>query len=482
MADYAKLILKDPTYDTEGRWVPKAPGGWADNTFILPTGLPVVATPGITVSDKFVPVEPQRAAIAAQLTPRRLPEIPSPVSNKTPARPAARPMEYTPPPADKAPAASPELPPPPTFAASPGGPLVDLFRRAVTPEATPMQFAPPKAPLEKPPALEPPPLLSGEPQAPPMLPTGPLPEPAARKPAAAPGLPPPPSFEPQAHLDDSLVAGFRSATPRLEAPPMRLPPDVMEKLADEWQAPPAAPLPATQLDPPEFLAYPGVMASLPKILAPAAPQKQAAKPKAAPPRTQARPPEDRTALNESEQYEWQYTTVEDDKYPSSYLVQPPAPSGNRIVVSIPDKKLVVYSPKGQALREYPVYVGAPNTPTPRGEFRIMEKSLPYKKDGRTVWRFGPGWLGFAYAWDKNKPTAYAGFHSWVYTKSDEEKENRQPGWKTSTAGCVQLAEKDLADFAKVVVARATSMSVPVGWPSRMSCSSLAFMESSIPKC
>lgn len=44
----------------------------------------------------------------------------------------------------------------------------------------------------------------------------------------------------------------------------------------------------------------------------------------------------------------------------------------RIVVSIPDRKLAIIE-NGRVVREYPVAVGAPVSPSPRGEFKIINR-------------------------------------------------------------------------------------------------------------
>jgi lipoprotein-anchoring transpeptidase ErfK/SrfK len=131
----------------------------------------------------------------------------------------------------------------------------------------------------------------------------------------------------------------------------------------------------------------------------------------------------------------------------SPLKQPPAPTGNRVVVSIPDKKVVVYNPSGEVVREYSVYVGTAKNPTPRGQFRIMENIVPNDRE----WYYGGHWLGFAKGY-KPEPggTPYAGFHGWVYDKDDDAIEREQPGWKTTTHGCVQMNNRDVAEFSRMV--------------------------------
>lgn len=128
----------------------------------------------------------------------------------------------------------------------------------------------------------------------------------------------------------------------------------------------------------------------------------------------------------------------------SPLLQKEARTGRKVVVSIPDKRVVVYDQSGNEVRSYPVYVGTSKDPTPRGQFRIMESVKPDLEE----WYYGPRWLGFAKGYSKSP--GYAGFHGWVYTKSDDELEAASPGWKTSTHGCIQMSNVDVAEFSTLV--------------------------------
>ena len=66
-------------------------------------------------------------------------------------------------------------------------------------------------------------------------------------------------------------------------------------------------------------------------------------------------------------------------------------------------------------------------------------------------KFGGHWIGFHTHPDKTPgTTACIGFHGWVYDEDDDEEEKLNPGWKTSTRGCVQLDNRDIADMAALV--------------------------------
>jgi len=129
----------------------------------------------------------------------------------------------------------------------------------------------------------------------------------------------------------------------------------------------------------------------------------------------------------------------------SPLLQKEAKTGNRVVVSLADKRVVVYGADGVMKATYPVMLGMASDPTPEGQFRIMENITP----GPSEWYYGGHWLGFA----ENVPNphaSYMGFHGWQYTKDDDEEEKKNPGWKTTTHGCVQLDSKDMPGFAKLL--------------------------------
>jgi lipoprotein-anchoring transpeptidase ErfK/SrfK len=124
------------------------------------------------------------------------------------------------------------------------------------------------------------------------------------------------------------------------------------------------------------------------------------------------------------------------------LLQPEHKTGNRVVVSLADKRVVVYGPDGIMRGTFPVFIGSAKDPTPEGQFRILENMTP----GPSEWYYGGHWLGFAKN-VKNPSADYMGFHGWTYTKDDDDEEKVNPGWKTQTHGCVQLDNKDIRKFA-----------------------------------
>ena len=144
------------------------------------------------------------------------------------------------------------------------------------------------------------------------------------------------------------------------------------------------------------------------------------------------------------------STAGDSMRNLSPLLQPAHITGNRVVVSIPDKKVVVYGPQGDVIKEYSAYVGTPKNPTPRGQFRIMENIKPAESE----WYYGGHWLGFAEGFNKGETPghggSYAGFHGWVYDKEDEDQERVEPGWKTSTHGCIQMRNPDVAELSGLI--------------------------------
>lgn len=112
---------------------------------------------------------------------------------------------------------------------------------------------------------------------------------------------------------------------------------------------------------------------------------------------------------------------------------------NRIVVSIPDRKLVVMN-GARVLKVYDVAVGKPSTPSPRGEFRIVNKiSNPtYYKPGVVM---GPGrsnplgtrWMGLS-------ERGY-GIHGTNVPSSIG---------KAASHGCIRMRQSDLEELFEMV--------------------------------
>lgn len=291
----------------------------------------------------------------------------------------------------------------------------------VSAKAEPVAYAPSQiaGKLDQPPSvtIEPPPEISPRPAsgAPPVGVFAQLqpPEPP-KKLQEAPALPPPPAIRP--HPPDT----------RLSASLPGNPPSVAQPPSKGMQLPPPPELPHNVQ-----LSLPAAFKILPK---PKALKDQRYEKAAVPKAKQAPPPR-------------LQSTSAARAFPFSPLREQPRPTGNKVVVSLPDKKVIVYDPWGKILREYGVYVGTKKDPTPRGQFRIMENIRPVKSESY----YGPRWIGFAHGYDeKNEPGGYAGFHGWVYSPDDDAAEREEPGWKTTTHGCVQMANKDVEDFGKLV--------------------------------
>lgn len=119
--------------------------------------------------------------------------------------------------------------------------------------------------------------------------------------------------------------------------------------------------------------------------------------------------------------------------------QGPAVSDHLIVVSIPDRKLVLLE-GGAVKRVYPVAVGKPSTPSPAGRFTIVRQvSDPtYSHRGKVV---GPGpknpvgsrWMGLS--------TKGYGIHG--------TNEPNSIG-KAASHGCIRMGKADLEDLYTLV--------------------------------
>lgn len=124
----------------------------------------------------------------------------------------------------------------------------------------------------------------------------------------------------------------------------------------------------------------------------------------------------------------------------------PAPA-RRIVVSIPDRKLALLE-DGHIVKLYSVAVGAPESPSPSGEFEIVQrlKNPTYFRPGVVI---GPGssnplgtrWMGLN--------VKGFGIHG-----------TNRPGsvGKNASHGCVRLRNRDMEDlFARVRVGDRVSL-------------------------
>jgi lipoprotein-anchoring transpeptidase ErfK/SrfK len=178
--------------------------------------------------------------------------------------------------------------------------------------------------------------------------------------------------------------------------------------------------------------------------------------------TQAKPtPQHQVSTADAPAHAVRPKQVASKAYPVSPLLQPEHHTGNSVLVILHDRKMLVYRSDGKILRQYAVYIGTKSHPTPTGQFRVMENVKPENDE----WYLGPRWIGFAMGYDRAQEL-YAGFHGWVYTRNDDENEKTDPGWKTSTDGCVQLTNSDLQDFAALVGVgdRVTIVDRPVADP------------------
>ena len=111
----------------------------------------------------------------------------------------------------------------------------------------------------------------------------------------------------------------------------------------------------------------------------------------------------------------------------------------QIVVSIPDRKLALIE-DGRVLKIYPVAVGAEVSPSPDGEFKVINRleNPTYYHKGNVV---GPGaanplgnrWIGL------NEP--HYGIHGTNAPKSIG---------KAASHGCIRMGKKDLEEFFTLV--------------------------------
>ncbi len=111
----------------------------------------------------------------------------------------------------------------------------------------------------------------------------------------------------------------------------------------------------------------------------------------------------------------------------------------QVLVSIPDRKLAVLE-NGEVLKVFPVAVGAADTPSPEGEFRIINRlSNPTYYHPHTVIPAGPDnplgtrWIGL----DRK---GY-GIHGTNVPRSIG---------KAASHGCIRMAKRDLEQLFEIV--------------------------------
>lgn len=127
--------------------------------------------------------------------------------------------------------------------------------------------------------------------------------------------------------------------------------------------------------------------------------------------------------------------------------QPVHPSIRRIVVSLPDHKLALLE-GDRVIRVYGVAVGAPETPSPSGEFQVARRleNPTYYHPGFVIGPgktnpLGPRWIGLN--------TQGFGIHG-----------TNHPGsiGKNASHGCIRLRNRDIKDlFARVQVGDRVSL-------------------------
>lgn len=99
-----------------------------------------------------------------------------------------------------------------------------------------------------------------------------------------------------------------------------------------------------------------------------------------------------------------------------------------IVVNISNYKLTL-SINGQIYKVYPVAVGKPSTPTPRGAFKIINKAI------QPGGAFGIRWLGI------NAPKGGYGIHG---------TNNPSSIGKSVSNGCIRMYNNDVLELSNLV--------------------------------
>jgi hypothetical protein len=114
-------------------------------------------------------------------------------------------------------------------------------------------------------------------------------------------------------------------------------------------------------------------------------------------------------------------------------------SGRRIVVSIPDRKLALVE-KGRVVRVFRVAVGAPESPSPAGEYRIVQRLVrpTYYAPGVVIPAgpqnpLGPRWIGL-------NLKSY-GIHGTNQPRSIGHNESH---------GCIRMRNRDMVKFFDMV--------------------------------
>lgn len=149
-------------------------------------------------------------------------------------------------------------------------------------------------------------------------------------------------------------------------------------------------------------------------------------------------------------YTWDNILILDDSHPNYYTTNvtndsllsnpekhedtlnetsvPKNTKGFYIHINLDELKMYIYK-NGQFVKSYPVSGGKPNTPSPVGTWKIINKD---------TWGegFGGAWLGFNVPWGKY------GIHGTIYPWFI--------GKSNSSKGCIRMNNKDVADLYKLV--------------------------------
>ena len=113
------------------------------------------------------------------------------------------------------------------------------------------------------------------------------------------------------------------------------------------------------------------------------------------------------------------------------------PKANRLVLRLSERRVYVYD-DDRVLESYPVAIGAPNTPTPTGQFEVFQMIVdPVWQSPWTGEVFAPGansalglrWIGFA-----ELPDGIIGFHGTPTVSSIG---------RAASNGCVRLSNEDV---------------------------------------
>lgn len=113
--------------------------------------------------------------------------------------------------------------------------------------------------------------------------------------------------------------------------------------------------------------------------------------------------------------------------PFQYMYRLPRPTYS-ITVNTSTKKLTLYK-NGKVFKTYPVAIGKPSSPTPKGTFKIVERAV------NPGGPFGVRWLGLS------APGGDYGIHG---------TNNPSSIGKAVSNGCVRMYNKDVLEISNLV--------------------------------